>query len=299
MGATGALWRSLGPLNVGWQPAFGFAVIFALLFSLTGAILGINRTSWTRANASDALDLLPPLGAATLLALLLNGRGGLPELPRGLILASAVVASGGLVAARYRSRLITGMLSRWLAWRQHAWAARERMLVIGSGQTGQFTVWMLQNMPASATFRVAGYIDDDFVKQGRRIRGVSILGLSSDIPRLVARHDIGILVFAIHNISPAERRRILGFCAQTPARLIVIPDLLAAVRQVTEQIARQGAPAAGAAREAAGRPGWLPAGQVDAWLAELENLARSGDQPGLRTRLAELRRSFPGDGVPL
>ncbi len=68
-GIAGAFWRSLGPLDVGWSKSIAFAIGFALIFSLTGALLGINQIDWARANAGDAIDLLPAVIVATLVVL--------------------------------------------------------------------------------------------------------------------------------------------------------------------------------------------------------------------------------------
>jgi hypothetical protein len=57
VGISGVIWRSAGPLNLGWGLALGLAVVIALLFGFINALLGMNSISWSCASASDALGL--------------------------------------------------------------------------------------------------------------------------------------------------------------------------------------------------------------------------------------------------
>ena len=82
----------------------------------------------------------------------------------------------------------------------------------------------------SLNFQVVGYVDDNIYSQGARLNGVSILGKCKDIPSLERRYDIGIIVFAIHNISAPKRQGILKTCRSTPARVVPWPNLFNLVR---------------------------------------------------------------------
>ncbi len=294
MGITGLFWRSLGPLDVGWLPAFALALGFALLFSLTNAVLGVNRIDWSRSSAADVLDLLPGAALATALAMLFNYfypiswaallYGGKipywltrPFLPPGLILMGSALALIGFVLVRYRSRLITGLATRWVGWRNAVPAAQERVLIIGCGETGRFAAWMLEQGRYATTFRVVGFVDDDLQKQDTRIQGSQVLGQRAQIPDLVQRHDIGIIVYAIHNISMVERRQLLEICSSTPARVVLFPDIPAALgftHQVETSFDRI---------------------QMDGWLAQLEDTAHTGDLEKLQNQIRELRSRLRDD----
>lgn len=322
MGATGLFWRSLGPLNVGWVPAFILALSFAVLFSLTNASLGVNRIDWSRAAASDALDLLPGAALATGLAILFNYfypirlvallyGGQLPDwltrplLPSGLILMASLLALLGFVAVRYRGRLVTGLAARWLSWRDIPPTAQERVLIIGGGETGRFAAWMLGQGRYASTFRVVGFVDDDLHKQDTRIQGTQVLGSRAQIPEIVAQQDIGIIIFAIHNITPGERRELLEICSATPARVVLFPDIPAALSGLAHQ-QRTSLEING---EASGYPeveqiGRLPCNlclvktspiKVDGWLAQLEATANGGDLEALRKQIQGLRHQLRGD----
>ncbi len=232
IGAAGFVWRAFGPLRVGWPLAIPFAIFFAVLFSVSGTLFGVHRIAWTRASPYDAFDLVWPAGFATVTSLLINEYVSPRSLPFDMILAAAALAFTGFVATRYRTRLITGFASRWLRVRGGASATRERLLIIGSGYTGQFMAWMLSNHRTPGGLQVTGFVDDDLYKQGTRIRGVKVVGETDDLPQLVEALDIGILVFAIHNIAPNERQRLLKICARTSAQVVFVPDILGTLNAV-------------------------------------------------------------------
>ena len=71
-----------------------------------------------------------------------------------------------------------------------------------------------------------GIVDDDPAKQGMRFDGYKVLGTAADIPELVRRYDIGVIIFAINSISSEDSLRILSICRKTNRRVVIISDVL-------------------------------------------------------------------------
>ncbi|MFZ6031488.1 MAG: sugar transferase [Chloroflexota bacterium] len=284
LGGVGLIWRSQQVLNVGWGRSIGLAFGFALLFSVVGAMLGTQRIFWSRARASDVFDLVLPVVLASLAAQAFNRLWGRPLFPPAMLLLASAVAAAGFVLVRYRSRFFAALSERLADTRRSA-VSQERVLVIGSGDAGQLAVWMLQNGSYAWAFRVVGYVDDDLYKLDTRIRGVRVLGRRDDIPRLVSEHDVGVILFAIHNISPQERQNLLTVCAATAAHIVELPNLLGELQAVIAG-GRNGSSDDPAP---AHRRFYVPVSQVEAMLAEMEALAASGDLPALQQRLCEWR----------
>ena len=277
---TGVIWRTFGPLNVGWPKAIWVGVGFSLIFSLTGALLGVNRIVWSRANAGDAFDLLPAFLVGTAAAVgidLLLRRP--PLLPVGMLITAAVLAFGGFVMVRYRSRLLRGLSMRW---RGGVLGVQERVLVVGGGEAGQFIAWWLQNGRSAGAFRIVGCVDDDLYKQDTRIYGMNVLGRRDDIPHLVERHDVGIIIFAIHNISGPERQQLLAICASTKAKIVTIPDVLGELRAVVNGNGRKVD-----SNEHKGEIG--SSMQVKAWLDDLDRVVSTGDVDAVREMIRLIR----------
>ena len=214
----------IGPLHVGWPRLFLLSMGFAVLFSGVGAILGVQRIYWSKASAMDAVYLIPAVLLAMGIALGVNWYSKL--FSSGLIFVGSGIVFIGFIVVRYRARLLTGTASRLLSrWNTPA-LARERVLIVGGGEAGQAAAWMLQNHQDDSAFHVVGFIDDDIYKDKLRIRGVDVLGRRDDIPALVKKHDIGIIIFAIHRLSAEEQQEVLNICEQTPTRVVMMPDFM-------------------------------------------------------------------------
>jgi len=310
IGITGLLWRSFGPLAIGWRTAIIFAIGFALLCSLMGYIFGVQKISWANSSGTDAIDLILPVSLATILALLINQFvlmkdpqdeyrfiisifNNQPLVPATMIIVAAVLAFIGFVAVRYRSRLFTGVAKRWLSWRKNVAGPQERVLIVGGGETGQYASWILAEGSHRNAFNVVGYVDDDLFKHGTRIRGLNVIGSLSDIPRLVSENDIGILIFAIHNISNRERMEFLNKCKQTQARVFDFPDIPAAL----SGIARNGNGGQSMHNNKTTTPPSFddivttkttPA-NLDHWLSQLDDLIARGEIDIAQMHLKEIR----------
>ena len=80
-----------------------------------------------------------------------------------------------------------------------------------------------------SAFSIVGLVDDDYRKVKKNITGYPVLGTTRDIPEIVAKKSIGLILFAITKVSRKDRDRILDTCKELPVRVILIPDLLKVV----------------------------------------------------------------------
>ncbi len=315
MGIVGVMWRSFGPLDIGLGLAAALALGFAVLFSLVNVALGVNRIAWRQAAVMDSLELLPGVAIAAILFSIANYlyppammsvfyRNGAssylarPLLPFGLIILTSGLAYMGFVIMRFRTRLITALALRWMQLRGSESNTRERILIVGGGESGRFAAWLLNQGRYANIYRVIGFVDDDYHKQAMRIQGVNVLGGRGDITRLVAQHDIGILVFAIHNITAHERAHLMNICKATGARLLFFPDIpanLEALARSHTGPASEDAPAP--------QPEWaseyLPVSdwvddltRVEACLAQDDLTQAQAQLSGLRAKLEACKPSF-------
>ncbi len=223
--------RANGPFHVGWTLTAVCSLVFALLFSAMGAVLGIHDIAWSKARAADIFDLMPAVGLATVLALGANYWLGL--FPVGVILLASALSFMGFAVSRYRTRLLTG-LARRLVIRKGPTVARERVLIVGGGQSGQLMSWLLSDYLQTDALHVVGFVDDDLYMQGIRVNGISVLGQGKDIPALVEKHDVGLILFAIHKIPLPQRQRLMAICQNTPARVVRCPDFLSTLSDMME-----------------------------------------------------------------
>ena len=240
IGFTGIVWRSTGPLDNGWPMSVTAAIGYSLLFSITGAIMGVNRIMWSKARPADSYDLLPAWTVATILMFLSNEI--LDIFPTKMVLAASALALSGFVAVRFRSRLLTTLLEQMTRHWIGDQLGRERVLVIGTGSLANNAAWLL-NQPLNARkYWVVGFVDDDVFKRGERMYGARVVGAIKDIPDLVEKYDVGVIILADYRLRSNMCRQVINLCNKTKARLVILPDIMAVFKDL-------GRPTAGASVE--------------------------------------------------
>jgi len=243
VGLAGLLWRSAGPLDLGWGVSLGVALAVALLFGFINSVLGLNRIVWRQAKSSYALDLAFSSAIATLILVGINWfwPPG-PFLPQGMLMITGLFAFLGCLTIRYRDRLLTGLASSWLRHRRRAGGLGEQVLIIGAGEASQLAIWFLEKGKYATAYSIIGIVDDNLFKQETIVEGYPVLGTTHDLIDIVEEKNIGLIVYAISNIQSQDKERILKLCQQTSARLVVIPDLLDLIQSHFVSKSKEAAP---------------------------------------------------------
>jgi FlaA1/EpsC-like NDP-sugar epimerase len=112
---------------------------------------------------------------------------------------------------------------------------RERVLIIGLGASAQHTAWLFEHLTNSKLFHIIGFVDNDLTKQGMRFFGSNVIGLWEDIPALVSKNDIGLIILADYRVDSKDYRLIKDLCSKTNARLVVMPDILASLNYLVRR----------------------------------------------------------------
>jgi lipopolysaccharide/colanic/teichoic acid biosynthesis glycosyltransferase len=297
---TGLIWRSNGPLELGLGLAIAVALAGALIFGFVNALLGVGRIVWSRADTNDAIALAISTGLTTSVLLLINTLWEprpvpVPYLdrhllPSGLIIVAGILSFAGFATTRYRMRIITGLSAHWINLRGKSAAIGERVLIVGAGEVGNLAAFLLQKADLGQAFSIAGMVDDSPRKQGARIGGVRVLGNTTEIPELVNLHDVGLIVFAIENIEPAERERIVRQCRRSSAQIVVLPDVLQSLRAQINQTEPDDFDLDGCDWDAgfADRVGDAP--PLNSWLDEIDELMASEAWDDAHARVQALRQ---------
>jgi len=227
VGLAGLLWRSAGPLDLGWGISLAVAITIALFFGLMNSLLGLNRIVWQQAKPSYSLDLAFSSSIATFILVGINFYWDTgPFLPQGMLFLTGLFAFLGCLTIRYRDRLLTGLASRWLWHRRRAGSLGERVLIVGAGEASQLAIWLLEKSKYASVYSIIGIVDDNLFKQGIYAGGYQVLGTIDELPEIVEEKNIGLILYAISNIQAEDKTRILKVCQGTSARCVSIPDLL-------------------------------------------------------------------------
>ena len=120
-------------------------------------------------------------------------------------------------------RLFPGILREYFALKRVNGLDVKRILIVGAGEQGS-CCWA--NM--CVTLLWALWWDlwmMTTTKLHEHLRGVRILGIRQDIPRLVEEYDIEEIILAIPSASGEVVRDILFYCEHTKAKIKVVPGL--------------------------------------------------------------------------
>ena len=229
-GSIGLLYRLKGPLNIGELQAFVLTFAYAVLFSGMGVVFGTNRIHWSKANPADLFDLVPSWILATSVAFIANLFLGF--FPADLILIGSVFSLFGFITFRSQNLIITHFLEQSAIFHKNYRMMREQVLIIGLGAAAQHAAWLFEHLTNSKLFHVVGFVDNDLTKQGIRLFGSNVIGKWEDIPNLVKKHDIGLIILADYRVDTKEYKELKKLCSGISARFVVMPDILASVNHL-------------------------------------------------------------------
>jgi diguanylate cyclase (GGDEF)-like protein len=244
IGGCVLIWRSQFPLNWGVKPIIFLGFLLAFLFSGVNYIVGLHRISWAQATAEDGVGLMFSSACVTILILGLNYLLSiyqwftLPPLPTLMIIVIGLLTGISFIIIRYRLRLVSMFTNWWLSIRRNTLILGERVLVVGDGEAGQIATWLLGRPMYRTAFSVVGIINDsDPTKKGMRINGYWMLGGVKDIPRIIKRADVGVILSALPATAREANESIFDLCQLHNLRLIFLKDLMMMVdRQVTQPL---------------------------------------------------------------
>ena len=226
IGIMGVVVRLFGPLNVGWLRAAEMALAFSAFYTLIGVFLRTNHVNWTKAPFWEVGRLWVCWFITTIVMLSMHYYlGGTRLLTYGIIIISSILSFSGIVFARYRGRLIDGLLSRLRTYRLNSLAIRERVLIVGSGRTAEHIAWLMSHPAYSRKFQIVGFIDDDFRSQGMTIYGSQVIGGINDIPEIIQKQDVGLIILADFQTASHKYREFRELDNFKPARVVVAPDI--------------------------------------------------------------------------
>ena len=227
------IWRLIDPLDVGIGPAILIAFGTALLLSTINALLGLGKIAWRYAPSTYAIDLFVSTSLTVLIIFFIKTIFINEQIffPTGLIIQFGFMTFIGLVIIRYRERLVLMIADRWMVLRGKRTRLGDRVLIVGAGDSGQLTAWLLGKSVYANWFSIEGYIDDDYRKFVYNKSGYPVIGSTRDIPDLVEKRNIAVIFFAISNCPNVKREQILSICRNTNARVSVIPDLNGVLEQ--------------------------------------------------------------------
>ncbi len=100
----------------------------------------------------------------------------------------------------------------------------KRVLIIGAGEAGgRLLSDMLRQ--SRTQYLPVGLIDDDSEKTGREIHGIRVLGVFDEIPEVVRKHSIDLIIIAIPSLSSERMQKLVAICERADTAFKTLPRL--------------------------------------------------------------------------
>ena len=179
----------------------------------------LYRSMWRYASLAEALILFKAVTIASLAAVCaLAVAGEFAHFSRAVFILDWGILFALMGGSRFAWRLY---LERQV---QADTSGALPTLIIGAGDAGCLLLDSIRRHPAPP-YHIAGFIDDDPVKQGMFLKGVPVLGTVGDIAPLAAEHDIRMAVVAIPSAERARIREVISVCRKAKVPFRILPHL--------------------------------------------------------------------------
>ena len=205
------------------------SVLVGCLYAVVAYALGLHRRLWSYAGLRDGLALLLSIVIMIALTGVLDivNLTGVRIIPLGVLAGCAFLSFLFLGCAKMLSRVLS--IGRGMRSKEGA----IRVLIVGAGQAGA-TLSSRLLLNRIYGYQVMAFVDDDPTKQRRRLHGKSIEGPVNDIPDVVRKFAIDLIIIAIPSLKAERMGEIVALCQRTPARIKIMQGLNEMVGRQTD-----------------------------------------------------------------
>lgn len=176
---------------------------------------GLYRKVWSYASVDEVKSIVKAVTFTLFVALIMQYAYAEVFYARTLILTWMLLVLF-LGASRISLRVFN---ERSLNRKKHQ---LNRTMIIGAGQAARMIAQQMKLNPEWGKKPVL-FVDDDQTKWSLEIYGIEVAGSITDIPALVANHQIDEIVIAIPSLSKKEMAELTKLCIGTGARTQTVP----------------------------------------------------------------------------
>lgn len=193
--------------------------LFIVTYIIVYYFMHLYQSVWRYASVVEAYHIVLTY---VLLAVILLVYGLIfPHvIPTSCLLMGYLLSGIFCVMLRFGYRLMRYMVHR----HQPEKVKKQNVMIIGAGQTGK-EIMNDFRMSNQDKYKICVLVDDNPTKQGRFLEGIKIEGTRKDIPDLVKKYEIDLIIFAIPTASHQARADILNICKETGCQIKVVPGL--------------------------------------------------------------------------
>ena len=184
------------------------------------AVFNLYNCIWVFVGLSEVFRILGAYAVLAVVGVALHIYG--VALPRSSCIVGLILSCIFTVGIRFSYRMIRTVQLK-VSHMAHTSGIRNVML-IGAGDAGRALATEFQNSEYVRD-HLACVIDDNPVKQGKRLCGIPIVGNRDDIPAMVEHYKISKIILAIPSASAKARKEILDICSTTGCEVQTLPGI--------------------------------------------------------------------------
>ena len=210
---------SVGMIPVEWMHRF--IIMLPVSMIITVAVFYICHMYhfvWHFVNTNDVARMITVIFCLEVALIAISYAFNM-YMPRSVAFMNFVFKLILFVSMRCSIRFYNALVSQ-----QSSRTKNERIMLIGAGDAGNVILKELQEN-REAEGKVCCIIDDNPIKKGKKLFGIRIIGGRECIASAVKEYRISKIVFAIPTASKADKKDILGICAETGVEVKVLPSI--------------------------------------------------------------------------
>ena len=203
---------------------FPYIIIIRILFFY---IFSVYSIVWRYVSINDVILIFKasfPLSTALLLGrLFLPSEFSLLKIPLSVIALEFLLVLLSTSGIRMLRRLLYELREREKLSIQND-RKKVNALLVGAGNAGNLVAKELKQR-IDLGLDVVGFVDDDPFKFNTVIKGLKVLGNTSQIPEIAKKHNIDEAIITMANASSKDIRRIVDICEGQNIKVKIVPGL--------------------------------------------------------------------------
>ncbi len=185
------------------------------------SLFGLYSSIWSFVSTDELMRVLESYGVLAVTAFVLSHVFQI-SMPKSFYVMGLTVSGMFTLAIRFGWRMLR-YVRQHLAGLSHP-NFQENVMIIGAGEAGKVLVSEFTTS-AYIKSRVCCLIDDNPVKWGKRLGGITIVGGRDEIPAAVEKYHIHRIIYAIPSGSAQTKKEILDICSTTGCQVQVVPGM--------------------------------------------------------------------------
>lgn len=187
-----------------------------LLQALVARYFGLYKGMWRFASMPDLWNIIRAVGlGALVIALALFVVNRLQDIPRSVLVLYPL----------FLTLLLGGPRLAYRLWKDRSLSLREmngaqRVIVVGAGTGGER---IIRDMLRDGRYVPVGIVDDRRALTKGRIHGVSVLGTVPELPALVERYQVDLVIIAVPSADNAQMRHLVEWCERSKRPFLTLP----------------------------------------------------------------------------